>query len=1582
MPAETRDRLDRFEECVLAGDLDGAMEHWGVVKALRTSPCKVKELDHEHPMDGLKPHDHTVHIRAHEAEYLKLQRQLLHEKDPDKKADITLAMRKCAAHWNDHRRAKFAPPLDDKDKLIKGLTPADSDTYLLPDTDEWARIAALWNAGASGAEDKRSGTVYAHGLTIKIENPAGSTRRGKNPERPWETTMRFPYGEIEGTKGADGDPMDVFLGPDALADTAYIVHQHNIGKVLAWPGGTCPKCGEIPANCPHDYDEDKVFLGFTDETEALAAFTVSYDQPDNFMGPISRVPVSLLLDYLGQRRKAKDAEALAFQLGVLTKSFSLHSAIKFSPAMVPTVHMPKAHTAFHEAFKKLVPFHHRKEVEEGWEFHPQHISGVSNLLEQHPWDPTKHPKDAHGHFIATGHVEPAKPGKHPLHDEVHAGLKHLAGNSPDGAKYQNGVGFNKIDADFGTKLAHYPSLSWKQVEAGHKLLTKYKDTQLGHLKEALYGDAAKAKIAQAQQAAAAYDAAKKQPEPAAGTVPPSKPEPPAYTDPNPGAFVPKPLSEWGNTNLSGKPDTAKLKLVPAQYSGWKSHVLMMTPEMADAHPVFDSWEKGFIKSNLGKSGIDLSPKQLEITKQLQAKHKTWVLANPEVIPTLWGELVGKKEEAKSDLVAAQSDTSLVMPKGYNAAILHGGELFSHQKAGVNWLMKVKRGILALATGLGKALDDDAKVLTPTGWVRNGDILPGDMVIAGDGMPTRVQAVFPQGEVECFRVGFSDGSSVVASDDHLWVTMTRADRVAKSRGVRVIPARRTTRELLDSLTVNAGAGVQTWNHTIPMVRPVEFEETDVPVQPYLLGVLLGDGGLTAGARLSCADDEILKLINELLPEPVRIVPIEGCDYNLTVPEGTPGYKGHPANPLVGALKQLGLFGHDAFSKFIPKQYLYNSRAVRLALLRGLMDSDGHVSKDGVTTQFYTSSQALADGVIELVQSFGGTAEAKPAVKQYVYRGEKRMGHKSLTVHISLPGDVNPFLLTRKARQVKPKTKYLPTRYVVSVEPVGRKSATCIRVEHPSHLYVTEGFIVTHNTNTVITAFEKLKEEGKANRMCFAVPKGRMMGTAQDIEKLFPGKKVVVLSGSSMGTAAQLSKKFPNGNVQFFTNIAKNPSAWEACADADYIVCGYDPIRKHAEKLAKLCDVVAFDECVRIKGTNSQVAKEARDKFKDTEYVWYMSATPIPNSPMDLFNLMHGLNKSVFGSLEQFRSNHCQFKWNPFKGKYDLTGYKDTKKTRDDVKAYIYHRDYDSPDVNVDMPKKHYVTTKLDMPDDMAKVYKAAQMSMLELALSDGAAKFNPTNALVQLLRLEQISLAPQLLDPTYEGSTPKLDEAIQVIKDKHSTGDKSASIVFSHFLGVQPIMEKKLREQGYKNAEIATIQGSEYKVGGKSVKTIQDVVDAVNSGEVKVLLASDAAMEGLNLQYNSNSVIHLDTPWRPDSLEQREGRVYRPGQKNVCGFIHLLMNNGIEDFKEAKVINKAKNMAAIVAGKQADQEFKLTYKDYIKLLGGDTSSIKDEEPKHEEKGMKQDFNLADLDTEPVTKAVALQAFCAQVVVEKK
>lgn len=380
----------------------------------------------------------------------------------------------------------------------------------------------------------------------------------------------------------------------------------------------------------------------------------------------------------------------------------------------------------------------------------------------------------------------------------------------------------------------------------------------------------------------------------------------------------------------------------------------------------------------------------------------------------------------------------------------------YQEAAVNavfeqWHIGNRSTLAQLPTGTGKSQPVTSQVLTPRGWYPIGYLQVGDSVIGSEGSATEVLGVFPQGTLEVYTVTMSDGTQVECSADHLWSVQTK-DRKWYSGKFTV----KRTIDLMGDLSYRDGSNK--W--FLPIVEPVHFEEKEVPLDPYLLGVIIGDGGVSISGRviISSADQEVLSLVSERLPLDCCIRHIGRYDYGVFQSGRRRGE--FRRNSVIEAIRELGLENHRSEEKFVPCSYLYNSIAVRSELLRGLMDTDGTITKEG-HSEFNTTSSHLASDVEELIRSLGGVVQMRKRRTEYTYNGKKLSGLQSYRLTVSLPS-MNPFRLLRKATRYFSQKKQGNTKAIVKIEKTGKEECVCIRVAAADSLYVTEGYNLTHNT----------------------------------------------------------------------------------------------------------------------------------------------------------------------------------------------------------------------------------------------------------------------------------------------------------------------------------------------------------------------------------------------------------------------------------------------------------------------------------------------------------------------------------------
>ena len=392
-------------------------------------------------------------------------------------------------------------------------------------------------------------------------------------------------------------------------------------------------------------------------------------------------------------------------------------------------------------------------------------------------------------------------------------------------------------------------------------------------------------------------------------------------------------------------------------------------------------------------------------------------------------------------------------------------------AGPNLDLLASRGPLAAST----------PVATPKGWVPIGELLVGEQVFSEDGELTEIVDISDYDESPTWEVIFSDGASVRCDDQHLWKVCRMGSteevqwrtlslyelRTQKTVGMK---GNGRTGSPVKRVTETCEQDEKPWLDTrgyaryqIPVTEPVQYPQVELPMDPYFLGALLGDGSISPGnLALTSADQDIVDRCSIALPENYTFKKVGKYKYNISHIDGL--LARGKRNPVRKTLVTLGVYGKTSYDKFIPKQYLYSSVADREAMLQGLLDTDGTVSQEG-SVSFSSSSKQLIDDVIELVRSLGGIAtKQKPQFNTYTLSsGEKTRSTKpSCKLGIKLHPSIKPFFLKRKADLYQPCTKYLPCRSIRDIKPSFKEKVRCIEVASDCNTFLTKDYICTHNS----------------------------------------------------------------------------------------------------------------------------------------------------------------------------------------------------------------------------------------------------------------------------------------------------------------------------------------------------------------------------------------------------------------------------------------------------------------------------------------------------------------------------------------
>lgn len=366
--------------------------------------------------------------------------------------------------------------------------------------------------------------------------------------------------------------------------------------------------------------------------------------------------------------------------------------------------------------------------------------------------------------------------------------------------------------------------------------------------------------------------------------------------------------------------------------------------------------------------------------------------------------------------------------------------------------KYLNGIVQCPPGWGKFQFHSDLLATPRGWVYMKDIKVGDEVFSRDGKPTKVTAIYPQGEQDVYQFTFGDNTKTRAGLDHLWKVWDTDNRKWRVLTTKEILSKNYARPEKDKRYGDKSNGMR-YKYFIPLCEPVEYTR-DISDQsclkglsplehcfhPYALGLMLGDGSFRPGGNAFGFTDKFRKNTKRLFDSLRENGYIDDLRISDNMDERGINFRSKKLKELT---KIYGLDGKYSIEKHIPKEYLYASVESRKLLLEGLIATDGYVRTKS-SWEYSTSSPQLKDDVCELARSLGYYVTVKVNENNsYIHNGEKKQTENT-----------NWEICINYKKEMKAITKIEKLDY--------KEEAQCISVENPEHLYLTNDYIVTHNT----------------------------------------------------------------------------------------------------------------------------------------------------------------------------------------------------------------------------------------------------------------------------------------------------------------------------------------------------------------------------------------------------------------------------------------------------------------------------------------------------------------------------------------
>jgi hypothetical protein len=776
-----------------------------------------------------------------------------------------------------------------------------------------------------------------------------------------------------------------------------------------------------------------------------------------------------------------------------------------------------------------------------------------------------------------------------------------------------------------------------------------------------------------------------------------------------------------------------------------------------------------------------------------------------------------------------------------------GTLREYQQIGVSFVeQKNGRALIADEMGLGKEQPLYCKLLTPFGWKKMGDIQIGDLVIGINGIPTRVEGVYPQGKKDAYEVLFTDGSRTECGLDHLW-NVRDVNRRSKKKDF----VTKTTKELLER-GLQYPHGGNKWD--IPLPKAVRFSKKEYLIHPYLLGVLIGDGYLR-GTSVAFSNPDIDKDITERIK--TYYIP-KGCQFredNRTDKNHCPQHLicgiVHKQSPILTEIRSLKL-NVKSKEKFIPKKYKLGSIRQRLELIKGLMDTDGTVTKKGVAL-FCTTGHRLANDVVEVVRSLGGIAY----IRQY---------GNDFQIPIFL--NYCPFYTQRKKQAWKQTKKQIGNshgrrgKFIKEINYIGKTEQQCISVESKDGLYITDDYIVTHNTMQAIGYMQLHPELRPAVIIGPKIVKGKWaeeiikwMSNPGEVQILDGKKPDVPITGDIIVINYDILANQYNGKKE----IAH--TGW-----VDYI-------------LDKNPKILVTDECHYYKSNTAKRTKAVKKLAKRIPNMIALSGTPIDNRPIEIWNAINLLNSSVFSNFMTFGKKYCAGKHNGFG--WDFSGASNLSELHSILENTVMIR-RKKKDVLKELPDKaySYVPFDLDNQDDYTRAVADFLDFIRERKGEKAAFKAEAAETLQRINTLRQLAV---------EG---KMRQVIEWIKDFLENSDEKL-VVFGWHTNIL-------------NAVFAEFKEIAVKIDG-STNNREAVYQTFQTDQKCRLFVGQMKAAGIGIELTAASnVAIIELPWSPGVLDQAIDRLHRIGQKNAVLVHYLLAANTIEQ-DMAQLVDKKRNI---------------------------------------------------------------------------
>lgn len=782
----------------------------------------------------------------------------------------------------------------------------------------------------------------------------------------------------------------------------------------------------------------------------------------------------------------------------------------------------------------------------------------------------------------------------------------------------------------------------------------------------------------------------------------------------------------------------------------------------------------------------------------------------------------------------------------------------YQQAGIAYGLNREHVLIGDAMRLGKAQPLEARLLTPTGWSTIGEAYIGMPIIGADGQTHYVTGVFPQGVIDTYRVTLFDGRQTTCSGDHLWSYLTSKGNL-KTKPLSEILAHGLSRPHKNNC----------YRYILPTMRPARFAAAEVlPLPPYIVGVLIGDGALTGTSIVFSAGvnkSDILSRVRSLLPDDMTITGPKG---DMCEQWGIVG-KSHKHNPALDAVRSLGM-NVLSKEKSVPPSYLFADTESRLELLRGLLDTDGSCRDN--RTIFHSCSEKLAHDVAHLARSLGGLA----SVRTYDRSSENKPIEYQVRVNI----DVCPFHLSyKKIEWGVPEQKRGPA--IVKIEKIKPREQRCISVSAPDHLYVTDDFIVTHNT---------IQGIGIAN-------------ATTDCRR-------VLTVGPATSKINWLREWTKWNNKDTKVHLVDAKRGWDD--EADNVIINYDILNKWRDKLLdRKWDQVIFDESHYLKGPDSQRTKMSFEIKAHRQVL--LSGTPLYTRPRDLWTTVRrcdrwGLGANEFGFLQRY----CGAKQDPFTNQWTFDDGSNLEELQGLLRERFMIRREKGDVVTELPPNRQTVVIPADKFETLLRKEKAALNTVAGRAMALSASDGSLADWLEQRPELDGIQRddAPvveetKLSSVRKELAVAKIPFVVEHIEALLQTEKKV--VVFAHHREVVEAL-----------ANAFSLYGAVKLYGGMSTTARQSSIDRFCSDDnCRVFIGNIiAAGQAIDLSV-ADVAVFAELSWVPSEMDQAEERIWSVMKEWSVSIYRIMVEGSLDEVmsivldKRQKDITKTMRIKALI-----------------------------------------------------------------------